>query len=112
MNCLREFIYNSKGETKPRKVFVLNADSSYVHGLDFALLSEDERKEIQEAMKDHIIHPPVKVQKGEEKKLIEGYKPEWNKAFRCFKRINIVDNEKFDANFNEIEVENGESGNK
>ena len=54
-------------------------------------------------MKDHVIHPPVKVQKGEEKKLVEGYKPEWNKAFRCFKRVNITDNEKFDDGFNIIE---------
>lgn len=103
MNCLREFEYNSKGETRLRNVFVLNANENYVHGLDFSVLSEDERKEVLEKLKDRTILP-IRP-KGEKAELIEGYNPEWNKAFKCFKRSSIINNDKFDASFNVIEEE-------
>lgn len=104
MDCLRKFEYNSRGQVSLREVYVLNVNESYVHGLDFALLSEEERNDILEKLKDHSIGRIKEKKENVEK--IENYDPAWNKAFRCFKRTSIVNNEKYDLELNIIEKEN------
>lgn len=104
MDCLRKFEYNSRGQVSLREVYVLNVDESYVHGLDFVLLSEEERNDILEKLKDHSIGRIKEKKENAEK--IENYNPVWNKAFRCFKRTSIVNNGKYDLELNIIEKEN------
>ena len=85
---IRNFKYNSRGEIKDRKVFVLQENGTYLNGLDFAYLSESEQKNVLEILKDHQITdiPP----KGTKSSPVKGYKPEWNKAWRCFKKDSFV----------------------
>ena len=50
---VKSFKYNSRGEVKDRKVFVLQENGTYLNGLDFAYLTEDERKDVLEVLKEH-----------------------------------------------------------
>ena len=86
---VKEFNYNSKGEIRKRKVFVLHENEQYLEGLDLAYLTEDEGKDVLEALKNHEISdiPP----KGTKAPPVEGYNPEWNKAWRRFKKVSFID---------------------
>lgn len=87
MAKIREFDYNSKGEVKHRKVLVIHESDTSFAGLDLTLLSEDESKEVQSLLKEHEPHAfPAKGEHG----TIDGYKPEWNKAWRRFNESGIV----------------------
>ena len=52
---VKKFKYNSRGEIKDRKVFVLQENSTYLNGLDFSYLTEDEQKDVLEVLKKHQI---------------------------------------------------------
>ena len=89
---IKDFVYHSRGETKTRHVFVLQENETYLHGLDLDYLTETEKKDVQEVLKDHKetdISP-----KGTKVPPIEGYKSEWNKAWRCFKKCSFVKEQK------------------
>lgn len=83
---LRSFDYNSKGETKTRNVFVLNENDSYIHGLDFGYLTEEEQSDVLEKLKEHKVKDIAPRGQAEP---IEGYNKDWNKAWRCFKKSSI-----------------------
>lgn len=85
---IKNFKYHSRGQIKDRRVFVLQENGTYLNGLDFEYLTEDEQKDVQKLLKDHTVTdlPP----KGVKTPPIEGYKPEWNKAWRCFKKDSFV----------------------
>lgn len=86
---VKEFNYNSKGEVRRRKVFVLHENEQYLEGLDLAYLTTDEGKKVQETLKDHVVGdiPP----KGTKSPPVEGYDPEWNKAWRRFKKVSFLE---------------------
>ena len=87
---IKDFKYNSKGEIKERHVFVLHENNQYLEGLDLSYLTEDEKKKVQEVLKDHVVGdiPP----RGTKASPIKGYEPEWNKAWRRFKKESFVVN--------------------
>lgn len=93
---VKKFKYNSRGEIKDRKVFVLQENSTYLNGLDFSYLTEDEQKDVLEVLKEHQITdvPP----KGTKAPPVNGYKPEWNKAWRCFKKDSFIVEKNRDEN--------------
>ena len=78
---------------------LFNKEDVYYTGL-----SEEEKNDLLEKLKDHSIGRIKEKKENAEK--IENYDPKWNKAFRCFKRASIVNNEKYDLELNIIEKEN------
>lgn len=91
-----KFKYNSRGELKDRQVFVLQENDKYLNGLDFAYLTEEEQKDVTESLKEHVVSdiPP----KGTKSPPLKGYKPEWNKAWRRFKKDSFVKDKTSDGN--------------
>ena len=89
---IKDFKYSSKGEVRERHVFILHENAQYLEGLDFSYLTDDEKKDVQEVLKDHVVSdiPP----RGTKAPPIKDYKPEWNKAWRRFKKDSIVNDKK------------------
>ena len=79
-----EFLYTSKAGTLPRRVFVLKDTESYIEGLDMSLLSEGDISYISNTYK--YVIPTSST----EKITLEGFKPEWNKAYRRYNKSKIV----------------------
>lgn len=89
---LVEFKYLKEGEEKPtvRKVFVLNKnEAGDIGGIDFQYLNETQQSEVLQVLENHKVHDFPK--KGEKKEPIEGFKPEWFKAFRRFNKSSMVE---------------------
>ena len=61
---VKSFKYNSRGEVKDRKVFVLQENGTYLNGLDFAYLTEDEKKDVLEVLKEQSFGHPTKRNKS------------------------------------------------
>lgn len=82
---LRTFKYKKQdGNVKERNLFVIQENENYIAGLDFDLLTEDVKKNIKESLKDHEISLIKKNEK------IKGWNPMWNRAWRLFKKSQII----------------------
>ena len=81
---IKEFVYTSNNGTKDRKVFVIRENSSYIGGIDLNLLSKNDADFITKTYKD--ITP---VDDFKSKVVLEGFDPEWNKAYRQFSKFKI-----------------------
>lgn len=79
-----EFSYTSSTGTKTRKVFLIRDTEKYIEGLDLTLLDDTSVKTITEKYKDFkpMIDKSSKV-------VLDGFKPEWNKAYRQFLKSKI-----------------------
>ena len=86
---LVEFYYNPR-RTMPdwRKVIKMTESDTHISGLDLRYLSEEERKEALEVLGDR------EVVLNEQAGPIEGYKPEWKKAWRTFLKSSITEGKK------------------
>ena len=85
-----EFLYTSRSGTLPRKVFVLKETDLYIEGLDLSLLSESDINYITSTYKE------VTPTSSSEKLILEGFKPEWDKAYRRYNRAKIATPRKLD----------------
>ena len=81
---VKEFVYTSSNGTKSRKVFVIKENSNYIGGIDLNLLSDEDSKLITEKYKDVIPSSDFK-----EKIELDGFNPNWNKAYRQFSKNKI-----------------------
>ena len=82
---IKEFNYVSNNETKQRRVFVIKENASYIGGLDLNLLSKEDAEFISDKYKD-----VVPTNDFSSKIVLDDYNPIWNKAYRQFKKSNIV----------------------
>lgn len=81
---LREFKYKTHDEIKERKLYVIQENERNVAGLDKNLLPESEIPEVEKVLENHQIQPLGS------KTPIEGWKPEWGKAWRNFTKANFI----------------------
>ena len=84
---LREFKYKTHDEVKERKLYVIQENDRNVAGLDKNLLPESEIPEVEKVLENHQIQPIGS------KTQIEGWKPEWGKAWRNFTKANFIKDE-------------------
>lgn len=82
---IKEFTYTSSKGTKDRKVFVIKESSAVFEGIDLNLLSESDAKYITDSYKDF-----TPLTDFTQKIALDGFNPDWNKAYRRFKKSNIV----------------------
>ena len=82
---IKEFNYVSHNETKQRRVFVIKENANYIGGLDLNLLSKEDTEIIADRYKD-----VVPTNDFSSKIVLDDYNPIWNKAYRQFKKSNIV----------------------
>ena len=84
---IKEFEYaaGKGGGIKSRKVFVIKENSAVLEGIDLNLLSESDVKYITDSYKDFI-----PLTDFTQKIALDGFNPDWNKAYRRFKKSNIV----------------------
>lgn len=82
---IKEFNYVSHNEIKQRKVFVIKENTSYIGGLDLNLLSKEDADLIADKYKN-----VVPTNDFSSKIVLDDYNPIWNKAYRQFKKSNIV----------------------
>lgn len=81
---IKEFTYTSSNGTKSRKVFVIKENDVYIGGLDLNLLSEEDASTISNIYKDVIPTSDFKS-----KVALEGFNPDWMKAYRQFSKSKI-----------------------
>lgn len=81
---IKEFVYTSSNGTKSRKVFVIKENANYIGGIDLNLLSDEDSKFITEKYKDIVPSSDFK-----EKIELDGFNPNWNKAYRQFSKNKI-----------------------
>ena len=81
---IKEFIYTSSNGTKPRKVFVIKENDSYIGGIDLSLLSPDDVTTITKLYKDVVPTSDFKF-----KVMLEGFNPDWVKAYRQYSKSKI-----------------------
>lgn len=85
---LREFKYKTHDEIKERKLYVLQENDKNVAGLDYNLLTEDDRKNVEIILKDYTIRSIGN------KEPIDGWDTSWGKkAWRCFTKANFIKDE-------------------
>ena len=84
---LREFKYKTHNEIKNRKLYVIQENERNVTGLDRGLLPESEISEVEKVLESYQVQPIGS------KTPIEGWKPEWNKAWRNFTKANFIKDE-------------------
>ena len=82
---IREFVYTSSNGTKPRKVFVIKENDTYIGGIDLNLLSSDDADTIMKLYKDVVPTSDFKT-----KISLEGFNPIWAKAYRQYSKNKIV----------------------
>ena len=82
---IKEFNYVSNNETKQRRVFVIKENASYIGGLDLNLLLKEDAETIEDRYKD-----VIPTNDFSSKIVLDDYNPIWNKAYRQFKKSNIV----------------------
>jgi DNA polymerase/3'-5' exonuclease PolX len=88
-SVVRSFTYvKADGTVSKRTVFVMAESGDYIRGLDFGNLSEEEQKNVQNALADHEISGVVSFGKSKANP-IPNFKEEWNSAYRTFKKENI-----------------------
>lgn len=82
---VREFEYTSNnGTTRTRKVFVMKDTQRYLEGIDLSLLSDEEANTITSMYKD-----VLPATDGDDKLVLEGFNPAWNKAYRQYVKCKI-----------------------
>lgn len=81
---IKEFTYTSSNGTKSRKVFVIKENDVYIGGLDLNLLSKEDASTISNIYKDVVPTSDFKS-----KIVIEGFNPDWMKAYRQFTKSKI-----------------------
>lgn len=74
-----QFLYQKGNEISERRLFVMRENDSAVDGIELTYLTPEEEKEVKELLKDHEVG--TSFGRGEH---IEGYKPEWGKAWRRY----------------------------
>lgn len=99
---IQSFKYkNSKGEIKERLVAVLSETPDYLLGLEINnILNPIEDSKVKEETKKRIysmfenrkvtFYTDLKSSRLSEKTVIEGFDNSWMKAFRNFKKVNII----------------------
>ena len=89
---VKEFVYTSnKGETKARKLFVMNETDDYIEGLDFAYLSRNEQSAVKRLLKAHKVGGVISSPHSNATP-IPGYKANWSNAWRKFKKSSFAEN--------------------
>ena len=81
---VKEFSYTSSNGTKNRRVFVIKENSYYIGGIDLNLLSSEDADTISKMYKD-----VVPTNDFKSKISLDGFNPEWNKAYRQFSKSKI-----------------------
>lgn len=81
---IKEFIYTSSNGTKSRRVFVIKENDVYIGGLDLNLLSEEDAATISNIYKN--VAP---TNDFKSKVVLEGFNPDWMKAYRQFTKSKI-----------------------
>ena len=79
---IREFIYTKGSEVTRRKVIALNESSTSLYALDLSKLTPDQVAEATKVLENHVTGA-IRT-KGKKAEPIEGYKVEWNRAWRNF----------------------------
>jgi coproporphyrinogen III oxidase-like Fe-S oxidoreductase len=82
---VREFVYTSSNGTKSRKVFVIKENNNYIGGIDLNLLSSEDADTIMKLYKDVVPTSDFKT-----KITLEGFNPDWVKAYRQYSKSKIV----------------------
>lgn len=83
---IKEFMYTSNSGTKLRSVFVIREGQSYIEGIDLNLLPKADGEKIKSTYKDFT---PIKSNDRSIKVQLEGFDPNWNKAYRMFSKSKI-----------------------
>ncbi len=78
---MKSYVKEFKYHGTARKLFVMRENEVAVDGLELTYMSEEDAAACQEALKDHDIK--CDFSKGEP---IDGYKPEWGKAWRRYNK--------------------------
>lgn len=80
----RNFTYvKADGSRSDREVFVIAEDSNYVQGIDLAHVSASDREAVLAMTGD------IQNVTGRNAKTPNGFKKEWNSAWRLFKKTGI-----------------------
>jgi hypothetical protein len=82
---VREFVYTSSNGTKSRKVFVIKENDAYIGGIDLNILSPEDADTITKLYKDVVPTSDFKT-----KITLEGFNPDWVKAYRQYSKSKIV----------------------
>lgn len=80
----RTFTYvKADGSRSTRDVFVIAEDSNFVQGIDLQYVNEPDR--------ENVLALTGEIQKatGRNAKAPDGFKKEWNSAWRLFRKSNI-----------------------
>ena len=90
-SAIREFNYSKKdGSVSTRKVFVLNETADYIQGFDTKYLTGEQLAEIQTRFQDREILDRFATAGNGATHDDETFNKDWLKAFRNFKKSNIV----------------------
>lgn len=81
---IKEFTYTSSSGTKARKVLVLKESANFIEGLDLNLLSSEDAAFVENNYKD-----VVPITDYSTKVKLEGFNPDWMKAYRHFTKSKI-----------------------
>lgn len=84
---LREFRYKTHDEVKDRKLYVIQENQKNVAGLDWNLLTEEERTEVEKVLENYEIRPIGN------KDPIDGWNKSWGKAWRNFTKAGFIKDE-------------------
>lgn len=80
----RNFTYvKADGSRSTREVFVIAEDANYVQGIDLGHVSSAERNAVTSMAGD------IQNVTGRNVRTPDGFKKEWNSAWRLFKKSNI-----------------------
>jgi len=81
---IREFTYTSSNGTRPRKVFVIKENDKYIGGIDLSLLTHEDANTITKLYKDYVPTSDFKT-----KIALDGFNPDWVKAYRQYSKNKI-----------------------
>lgn len=83
-----QFVYQKENVLSERRLFVMRENDSAVDGIELTYLTPEEEKEVKELLKDHEVGSSFG--RGEP---IEGYKPEWGRAWRRYNKMSFANKE-------------------
>ena len=86
---VKVFKYPHDGELSNRELFVMRENDAAVDGIELTYLDDEQKTSLLEALKEHEVTDFTKAENG-----IDGYKPEWGKAWRRYNKVKIVEIEK------------------
>lgn len=90
-STVKEFVYVSeKGETKVRKVFLMNATDTHIQGFEMSYLSKTQQRLLKNLLAYHDVHNTFASKQNPSSTQIPGLNLKWiKKAWRTFKIENV-----------------------